>query len=68
MILLTSDPSTGGALQIGAMTKPSLFSSPTSARVFVNPAGLAAGSYWVRFVTRLPDGTNDAAEGTLMVH
>ncbi len=65
---LTSDPSTGGTLQLGAIYTQAQFTSSTTANVKINPSGLAAGAYWLRMVTRLADGTNDAAEGTLLVH
>jgi len=65
---LTSDPSTGGTLQLGAIYTQAQFPSATTANVSINPSGLPAGAYWLRMVTRLADGTNDAAEGTLLVH
>ncbi len=65
---LTSDPTSGGTLQVGAVYTQARFPSATSMSVSINPSGLPAGAYWLRTITRLQDGTNDAAEGTLLVH
>ncbi len=65
---ITSDPTTGGTLQLGAIYTPAQFPSATRMSVKVNPGGLAPGAYWLRTVTRLQNGTNDVAEGTLLVH
>ncbi|MEB3198610.1 MAG: hypothetical protein VKP62_15545 [Candidatus Sericytochromatia bacterium] len=37
-------------------------------QVTIDPSGLQAGSYWLRFSTKFKDGSWEVAEGVLMVH
>lgn len=64
----TSDPSTGGTRQLGAIAAVPVFPSSTQAVVQIDTTHLAAGTYWLRFTTKLADGSWEVAEGVLMVH
>lgn len=66
--LYTSDPSSGGTLQIGAIASMPVFHSATEATVTIDTSVLTAGTYWLRFITRLPGGKWEVAEGVLVVH
>jgi hypothetical protein len=64
----TSDPASGGVRKVGAIGGAPTFTSATDGSVTINPAGLAAGSYWLRCKTQLADGSWEVAEGALLVH
>lgn len=66
--LRTSDPASGGIRLEGAIADLPVFASETEATVSINTNALPAGEYWLRFTTKLPDGTWEVAEGVLMVH
>ena len=66
--LRTSDLSSGGNRQVGAIAGIPTFPSSTEAVVTIDTTRLAAGTYWLRFITMLADGTWEVAEGVLLVH
>ncbi|MHB8124470.1 MAG: hypothetical protein ACYDEJ_02300 [Desulfitobacteriaceae bacterium] len=66
--LRTSDPGSGGNLQVGAIVPMPTFHSTTEVTVTIDTSKLTAGTYWLRFTTRLSGGEWEVAEGVLMVH
>jgi hypothetical protein len=64
----TSDPSTGGNRQVGAIGAVPTFTSLTDGSVPIDTSHLAAGRFWLRTMTLVSAGKWEVAEGVLMVH
>jgi hypothetical protein len=65
----TSDPSTGGNRIVGAIAgAPTWGGDGLTGSIQIDPKDLRATSYWLRFSTKLADGTWEVAEGVLMAH
>jgi hypothetical protein len=63
-----SDPSTGGNAKFGTTSGATYDADGLNGTVSLDPSTLSAGSYWLRFSTKMKDGTWEVAEGVLMVH
>jgi hypothetical protein len=66
--LRTSDTRSGGNAKAGTTSGATYASNGLDGSVTIDPATLTAGSHWLRFSTKMADGTWEVAEGVLMVH
>jgi hypothetical protein len=66
--LRTSDPASGGTPYFGAASGATYDADGLNGSVTIDPKSLEKRSYWLRFSTKMPDGTWEVAEGVLMTH
>lgn len=66
--LRTSDQSTGGNPYFGTTSGATYNADGLTGSISIDPSDLDKRGYWLRFSTKMADGTWEVAEGTLLVH